>query len=322
MKEETIKEIIDCLPKGKTPFYYFRDRYALMMLSYYVGSGKRVHEIKKSPVGRLMNKRVVKDAAKNAGSGLLTRGVLDSAWPATPECYLLTLDKWGRNSKWNKNYFQTSRPGANLVLQLNFSARHNKPYQKTFRPKEGPPFVFKEHPNAAKGFHTLAWARIDLDFDTDEALIEEIQSDWVEMAMWGKKKAERLLRNPRGGQTYLRRYFENLGCTPEDMIKYVDGVFNPHIKSWSEAMLASAIWFLREEIGINRIFFHTFETGCRLKGLHQSWRRPPRSLYTTLPEKFCFAETKDHPRFLELQRGRRIRSILKSNEARFFHLDF
>lgn len=26
---------------------------------------------------------------------------------------------------------------------------------------------------------TLAWSRIDFDFDTGEALIEEIQSDWV-----------------------------------------------------------------------------------------------------------------------------------------------
>ena len=35
------------------------------------------------------------------------------------------------------------------------------------------------HPVASGGELTLAWSRIDLDLDRGEALVEEIQSDWV-----------------------------------------------------------------------------------------------------------------------------------------------
>ena len=32
MDKLEVKEIIDCLPRGRTPFYYFKDRYALMLM--------------------------------------------------------------------------------------------------------------------------------------------------------------------------------------------------------------------------------------------------------------------------------------------------
>ena len=320
MKEEMVQEIIDCLPKGRTPFYYFRDRYALMMLSYYVGEGKRIHDVKKSPLGRLLNKPMVKNAAREAGSGLLTKENLDSVWPAMPECYLLTLGKWGENSKWSRPYYQTSRPGVNLVLQLNFSGKHNGPFLKTFNPKEDNPFIFKAHPNAEDGYHTLAWARIDLDFDTDEALIEEVQSDWIKNAVWEKTYAELFAENPED-QTYTAKdYSDDYGYSPDELLKYVEEVLEPHMKIWDEAMLSAAIRFLREEIGIGRIFFHTFETGCNLKR-QRDWK-PPRSVYSTLPEKFYFTKTREYPRLLDHQKNRRARAILKSKEARFFRLDF
>ncbi|WP_028315015.1 hypothetical protein [Desulfatibacillum aliphaticivorans] len=319
MKEETVNEIIDCLPKGRTPFYYFRDRYALMMLSYFVGDGKRVQEIKKSPLGRLMNKPIVKNAAKNAGSGLLTKGALDSVWPMTPECYLLTLGKWGKNDRWNTWCDQTSRRGTNLVLQLNFSGRHNQPFKRIFDAKYGSPFECCGHPNAGKGRNTLAWARIDLDLDTDEALIEEVQSDWVKMALNGKENADRITKDP-SDKPNIHRYFEHVGCSPEELRTYVDGILKPHMKIWDEAMLSAAVWFLKEEIGIRKIFFHTFDSGCNLKGF--IFGKPPRSLYTKLPEKFCFTKTRDYPQFLERKSNRRVKGILKSKDLRFFHLDF
>lgn len=320
MKEETVNEIIDCLPKGKTPFYYFRDRYALMMLSYYVGDGKRVQEIKKSRLGKLLNKPMVKNALKGAGSDILTKGALDSLWPAMPECYLLTLGKWVGDAKWSRPYYQTSRPGANLVLQLNFSGKHNTPFRKTFHPSEENIFVFKEHPNAEEGFKTLAWARIDLDFDTDEALIEEVQCDWIKNALWEKTFAALFAEEAVSNEISDQEFFEDWGYTPKGLLKYVEQVLKPHMKIWDEAMLSAAVWFLKEEIGINRIFYHSFETGCKIK--RQSGRKPPRSVYTTLPEKFCFTKTREYPRLLEHSKNRRVKAILKGKDARFFHLDF
>ncbi len=320
MKEKTVQEIIACLPGGKTPFYYFKDRYSLMMLSYYVGEGKYIHEIKKSRFGRLLNKPVLKNAVKNIGNGRLTKGLLDSVWPPIPECYLLTLGKWGTHIKWGRFYNQTSRTGTNLVLQLNFSDKHNRPYYKLIAPEKEHPFKCKEHPIAENGYHTLAWARIDMDLDNDEALIEEIQNDWIRMAVQGKATVERLEDDMYGRLRHVQWYIERLGCDPEALKKYVDDILRPHMVVWDEAMLAASIWFLKEEIGIKKIFYHTFDTGCKVKGI--SGRKPPKSLYTTLPKKFCFKETKESPSFLLQKNNRRIKALLKSEDSRFYFLDF
>lgn len=45
------------------------------------------------------------------------------------------------------------------------------------------PWLFYHgHPVRKDDVETLAWARIDLDFASNQALIEEIQSDWVKNA--------------------------------------------------------------------------------------------------------------------------------------------
>ena len=54
MDMEQATEIIECLPKGRTIFHYFKDRYALELLSYHVGAGKPVAEVKRSRYGRLL----------------------------------------------------------------------------------------------------------------------------------------------------------------------------------------------------------------------------------------------------------------------------
>ena len=56
-------------------------------------------------------------------------------------------------------------------------------------------------------------------------------------------------------------------------------------------------YFLKEEIGINTIFYHTFEGGNFLKGIDYA-KKPPRSLNTSLPKKFCFELTNQYPAFL------------------------
>ena len=66
-------------------------------------------------------------------------------------------------------------------------------------------------------------------------------------------------------------------------------------------MLAASLWFLREEIGIRRVWFHDHKTGQLLKRIGD--RMPPRSLYSRLPRKFCFRKVTDSPEFLARDAG-------------------
>ena len=183
MKEEEIQLIVDCLDKGRTLFYYFKGMYAPMLMSYYIGSGKSIRDIRTSRYGRLLSKPIFKKLIRQAGDGILTKELLSNIWEQLPQCYLLTLGKWGRRHRYYDHY-QTSRKGTNLVLQLNFSSKHNSRYYKLIRPGERHPFEAFFHPIADEGFHTLAWSRMDIDMDNGEALIEEIQNDWVRTALW------------------------------------------------------------------------------------------------------------------------------------------
>jgi hypothetical protein len=191
MKRKEAEEIIACLPRGRTLFYYFKDRYALMLLADLVQEGMPVREVKASRYGRLLARPVVKRLVGRLGDGVLTRESDESHWPARPECYLLSLGTWGRDRcRRHCGWCQTSRPGVNLVLQLNFSNKHNHPYQRLIDPSAD---------------------------------------------------------------------------------------------------------------------YHTFETGNRLKQISGS-RRPPRSLYTALPRRFCFQETDARPGFLLPGKSARSRS--------------
>ena len=218
---------------------------------------------------------------------------------------------------WDQGWYQTSRPGKNLVLQLNFSGRHNQPYYRLMQPAEGHLFQPDYHPASHKE-PTLAWARLDIDLDAGEALIEEIQNDWIREALWWRWR----LQAPGRLRSPLRRrlLWRCLGTPDADVRRlhlYVDTVLRPHIGIWDEAMMTAALWFLREELGIRRIFFHTFDGGNRLKALR--YRLPPRSIYTRLPKRFCFRKTSDVPSFLMTHR--RVRKELRKGGVRFFLLE-
>lgn len=322
MKREEIQEIMDCLPKGRTKFYYFRDRYALMLLSYIIKGGKFVGEIKHGPYGRLIQKPIVQEVIKKTGNGLLTPKALDSVWPDTYHCYLLTLGMWGGHFSGSRFYNQTSRPGWNLVLQLNFAGRHNQAYHRLLKPGEKQPFHCRDHPVAVGGRHTLAWARIDLDWDMDEALIEEVQTDWIRRAIWSQKYLTAYERSADSNRHrhYLPEYVRNLGCDAKGISQYLEEILKPHRRIWDEAMLASAIWFLKEEIGIGKIFYHTHNFGYKLKGITGS--KPPRSLYTQLPKRFCFTKTGQTPGFLLKKNRRKISNLIKTNNPQFYMVDF
>lgn len=304
MKRAELKEILRYLPNYKVRFDYFKDRYALMLLSLATDGDVRKQQVKASPFAQLLDKAIVKELMAMSGGGTISANDFDWYWPGEIQCYYLTLGTWdGSACSWN----QTSRSGFNLVLQLNFTNQHNGVYRRLVDPACERPFEHNDHP-VSKTMHTLAWSRLDIDLDRGVALVEEVQTDWIREARWAYRIAQR--DNPR--------FYWNRDLAKERVITYVEKVLKAYEATWDEAMLAATLWFLRREIGIREIFYHTPETGAAMKRIFYS-RLPPRSLYTRLPRKFCFKETGEAPAFIK----RKSRSLVARNklaEAKFHTL--
>ena len=307
MQLAEVQEIIESLPKGKTPFYYFKDRYALLLLQLAIDGETTKSALKQSRFAKLLDKEIVRDCLRLARSSSLSADTFATYWPTRYECYFLTLGTWGsKYGDWN----QTSRPGYNLVLQLNFSTKHDEPYRKLIDPEEERPFEFWGHPVSQGPMHTLAWSRLDIDLQGGEALVEELQSDWIRDAEYARRRAIDATDNIDFYGTEMQK---------DRVIRYVDSVLRQHQETWDEAMLSASIWFLRQELGVKSIYYHTHESGARLKKI---WSRlPPRSVYSRLPRRFCFSETKKRPSFLP-PRARPARANPRYDNARFSLLDF
>ncbi len=294
MDKILLNEIIACMPKDRTIFPYFKGRYALMLLKNIIGESTSIANIRKTSFAALLDKPEVKLALAMAGKGLLTPDILNSVWPEESYQFILTVGRWGSNSYGGD---QTSRRGYNLVLQLNFSKQHDNVYNNMVKPNKESLLNYYAHPilelNERDYFReTLAWSRIDLDFTKDEALIEEVQSDWL-------RRAKRLLRSAQFYKKHNSKMVTrwNVNGEVDDVIQYCEKILLPYNKIWSEAMLAATIEFIQNELGINTIYYHTESTGYRVKKI--KYTQPPRSLYSKLPNKFCFSETQDAPEFLK-----------------------
>ncbi|MCK5829974.1 MAG: hypothetical protein KAH20_06685 [Methylococcales bacterium] len=289
MDINTAKEVIACLPEGKTVFNYYKDRYAAFILSQVIGEECAIADLKQSAFSGLLNKSVIKDIVSKSGNGKLQHEQLEMAWGKTTEPFLLTLDTWGHK---DRDWDQVSRNGYNLVLQLNFSNKHDAMFRKQLKPETHHSFKYWDHPVMKQGERalfreTLAWARIDFDFKTNEALIEELQTDWLRIARC-------LLRQIDLGRTQFRE--TGFNTTTDKLKTYLQNVLLSYGKIWDEAMLMATIQFIHLELGIDNIFLHTPESGAAVKKIKD--RLPPRSLYSSLPKKFCFSQTDKAPEFL------------------------
>ncbi len=196
MDINTAKEVIACLPQGKTSFTYYKDRYAAYILSQVIGEVCDISGLKQSAYSGLLNKPIIKEVMAKSGAGRLHHQQLEMLYSQVAEPFLLTLDTWGHN---DREWDQVSRTGYNIVLQLNFSNKHDALFRKLLKPDENHSFKCFDHPVMKKGERdlfreTLAWARIDFDFNTNEALIEELQTDWLRVA-------KRLLNQVERGRT-------------------------------------------------------------------------------------------------------------------------
>lgn len=306
MDKTVLNEIMACLPRERTLFHYCRDRYAALLLHHFVGTGRRVGELKKSRAAGLLDKPSLRDYLAGLPDGLVTPRDLENFWPHPLESFILTVGHWGNSRR--SRYYQTSRPGYNLVLQLNFSEKHGRRYRQLLESHlDYDWFNYGGHPVLRQGQrryfrNTLAWARIDLDFHSNEALIEEVQNDWV-------RESISLLKN-------LGNANPDNGLV-RSLSAYVNNVLVDYARIWDEAMLSAAIGFIHRELGIGNIYYHSWETGNRLKGLRGC--TPPRSLYSRLPRRFCFEKVAELPDFLMRKRSVR-RSLNKLPDPHCYKL--
>ena len=254
----------------------------------------------------------------DCGDGRLDKARLDAHWREPWFPFLLTVWLWG-DDHWS-SYEQTSRPGYNLVLRLNFSQHHDRRFEQWFKPyyQWGSLNGFYLHPvlgTRKRHYfrHTLAWARLDIDLEQGEALIEEIQTDWVREAMAERRTLARCDRCERESNHPV--------CHKAAAARrYLDEVLSPYARIWDEAMLSAALFFLHEELGLHRIWYHTWQTGNACKGIAPDFA-PPRSLYQRLPRHFCFTETERMPQILQNRASQRRLRKARVVEPRFYHLE-
>ena len=284
METTLLNEVVECLPKEKTHFRYFKGAYASKILSLLVDDKLNLRELKKTQFKRLIEHQTLKPIIADCGDGVLKKEVLGNVWSEPSQPFLLSVSRWGGNT--NRGYYQTSRFGENLVLQLNLPMASQVNFKRWICSDRNdsingewpchPVQLKKDNPRFRD---TLAWSRIDLDFQHNEALIEEVQSDGV--------------RNIKRWYSHSR----NCDCKGCKQINNYLNWFEAYSKIWSEAMLMATISFIKEELGIDRIFMHTARSGWQVKKMSQHWQAP-RSLYSDLPKKFAFNQTWAAPEFL------------------------
>ena len=301
MERAIVTEVQACLRGERTLFTYFPDQYAVYLVRRMMAGRDKVSisEIRMSRKASLLYRPVLKKMIEGCGDGYIYQRMLDNYWHEYSEPYVLTLGEWGDEKDWT--WDQISRPGCNLVLQLNVSNKWAQSIQRTL--KESPNSYFDcGHPISETRSMTLAWARLDIDFETDEVLIEELQSDSIRDLANLNQRAKTALKQ---GRKTVFSYGKPLKA--QGVFDGTEAFLEKFRRVWKETMLTATINFVFEELGMQHLYYHTFETGNRMKNLEHSY--PPRSLYTELPKKFCFTSRNQAPAFL--QRDKKIRRKLK-----------
>ncbi len=313
MEIELLKEVLECLNDGRKLVHYHKDKYAFYLLESYCRSiaddkgWVKISDIKASPFAKLLQRQLVKRLVAQSGHGKIFIADLEDQILEEYQSYVITLSQWG--SKADYPWEQTSRPGSNLVMQLNLTNQHDQHLLKLKIDSE----VFKTrfHP-IHQHKSSLAWVRIDFDFDTGEALIEEIQTDWIRRAAthkaWAKKAVSR-------GAKYYRVYDKKYPAN--EMLEYTEMLLQKHKNAWQEVSLFCAIQLIQQDIGISNIFYHSYETGAVIKNIRESL--PPKSLYTDLPKQFCFKVVDKGPEFVINNKNVK-RRLKKLKQVKWFQL--
>ncbi len=286
MKQLEAEELRSCLPGGRTLFTYGKDWYAVSLLQLGLRQAS-LQEIKQTAMGRLLEKPRLRAWLGSLGKKSPTAEDLKLLWPDEVETYRLTLGLFD-------GWLQTSRKDHawNIVLQLNLNEGDARMMEQKFPNREDDPFELSYHPIHEGKHRTLAWARIDLDWETGEALIEEIQNDRLREVRY---YVDRIKRN---NLKTIKLY--GLDVDAAFVLRYWEERLRLSRQWWDEAMLCAAVRFIVEELGIKRIYYHSPLSGARLKG--EGAQKAPTSLYTDLPRRFCFEQTTSIPAFLRPRR--------------------
>ena len=303
MDTKLLNEVIECLPKDKTHFRYFEGAYAPKLLALLMPQEVLIADAKKSSYAKLLQTKLLKPLIAHSGDGRLRKEQVSSVWQEPSLPFLLSASRWDGRKDWKWN--QVSRRGENLVLQLNLPKQHEHLFRQWLAPKDEYSFnwsyghpVQRKKSSATFFRETLAWARIDLDFDNNEALIEEVQSD-------GARKMQSLAKR-----------FMACGCRKcQQRMNYIHW-FNPYGKLWSEAMLMATVDFLKNEIGVEHIYMHTDRSGWKLKHMSEDCKAP-KSLYSVLPKKFVFKRICGAPLFL--RETKQYQKLIKTHPDIDFH---
>lgn len=309
MNPSEFEDVQRRLPRAPMPFPYQKDDFALWLLGQAAGSGRLLRDLRRSPYAKLLQRPRVKTVLGRCGSGRVTALDLRRAAVADAPVFTLTWGRWGHTSQkqWSRGYHQMARRGLNLVVQLNLPSDHVRDYTHMVKPCEAHPFLSTSHPVAEDGHLTLAWARIDLDLERREALVEEVQSDWV--------------REARDWLTY-GYYLPDAAGDPQKIETYVRYVLAPLAALWDEAMLTAALMVLRDHLRIAKVFYYDYETGHLVKKSQRRRRRAtgPRSLYSDLPKTFCFEKTLGGPVFLDRIFETELRDVFRNRDRVFWRL--
>jgi hypothetical protein len=309
MNNEEIRYIKRCIT---TPiaYQYSKDTAAKQLLAMSIDGATKIGAIKQSRLGYLLNRPGIKQCIAALGNGYLTPEHLKEDWTKETIVLSLTLSQWGILNAKKKHcaYYQVSRPQKSLVLQVNLGGEHDSFFYTYFKKKQDRAY-FSHHLHAGHARkNSLGWIRIDLNLDDGEALIEELQTDWMK-AVFEMHKA----LNSNVHSHYLVEH------KPYASKVYVDYMLKRY-KKWDEMLLSAAVYFLKNELGLDTIWYHTFESG-RFYKMMPDYSLPPRSLYTKLPQKMGFEMATEIPKILqeckELQRMNRAAKDLK-----FFKLQF
>lgn len=288
MKQLEAEELLSCLSRRRTLFPYGKDWYAVSLLRMAMRH-TTLPQLRKTRLGNLLEKPRLRAWLGSLGKKSPTPEDLDLLWPDETETYRLTaglFDGW----------MQTSRKGKdawNIVLQVNLNENDARIMERKFPDRTDDPFEYRWHPVHEGRHRTLAWARIDLDWSSGEALIEEIQND--------------RLREVGESVAYIRRqglktvWLNGQQVDAAFVLDYWDKRLRLSRQWWDEAMLSAAVGFIVNELGLRRIYYHSPISGAKLKG--DGANKAPTSLYTDLPKRFCFEKTNDLPTFLKRKRS-------------------
>lgn len=303
-------------------YLYYPDRESPWLLARRMGESARVADLKAGPLAPLLERPLVKPVVAASG-GTLRRADLDSVAMADRAVdgllskaaaagvaaafdvpwfdFEIALDEWGPEEL--GSFSQMSRAGKQLVLQLCFPREDVELLTQYLGTRGRRLFEYRDHPIRLDGDRpTLAWVRLDIEGDV--ALIEEIQSDWLRFAAQISKVW--LRQRPYRQYTYAMQAYEEV-------------VRARYEKLWPRAAMLAALGFLRDIVGVKRVFMHQPQPGAALKGI--TGRQPPKSLYTQLPKSFGFAPTGEAPRFLARRHRRRLAPFRRAGRPVFWQLD-